>query len=105
MTPLRPPTSGSLPADPLEPLRQRALAGDAAALDALCRALANPVFRLCLRMLGDVDDAEDATQEVLVKVVTHLGQFAGRSALTTWVHQIAVRHVLSLRNSRAEERA
>jgi len=86
----------------LDALRLKALSGDAAALNALCLALSDQVFRLCLRMLGNTRDAEDATQDVLVKVVTHLGQFEGRSALTTWVHQIAVRQVLSMQKSRAE---
>jgi len=89
----------------LEALRVRAVGGDGAALEALCRALAGPVYRLCLHMLGHMGDAEDAAQDVLVKVVTHLSQFEGRSALTTWVHQVAVRHLLGVRRSRAEELA
>jgi RNA polymerase sigma factor (sigma-70 family) len=74
-------------------------------IDALCRELESPVFRLCLRMLGSRRDAEDATQEILVKVLTHLGEFEGRSTISTWAHQIAVRHVLSLKTTRAEESA
>ncbi|MBL8939126.1 MAG: RNA polymerase sigma factor [Archangium sp.] len=89
----------------LDALASRAVAGDAAALSTLCRELEAPVFRLCLRMLGDVRDAEDAAQDVLVKVITNLSRFEGRSALTTWVHQVAVRHVLALKKSRAEVRA
>lgn len=89
----------------LEALARAAVAGDGAALSALCRALEAPVFRLCLRLLGDVRDAEDAAQDVLVKVVTNLSAFEGRSALTTWVHRIAVRHVLAAKASRAEVRA
>jgi RNA polymerase sigma factor (sigma-70 family) len=89
----------------LEDLARRAVDGEAAALSELCRQLETPLFALCLRMLGDVRDAEDAAQDVLVKVVTHLSRFEGRSLLTTWVHQIAVRHVLALRKSRAELRA
>jgi RNA polymerase sigma factor (sigma-70 family) len=89
----------------LEALARAAVGGDGAALSSLCRELEAPVFRLCLRMLGDVRDAEDAAQDVLVKVVTNLSAFEGRSALSTWVHRIAVRHVLSLRQSRAEVRA
>jgi len=89
----------------LEDLRVRALDGERGALSELCRRLETPVFRLCVRMLGDVHDAEDATQDVMVKVITHLSQFEGRSALSTWAHQIAVRHVLALRRGRAEARA
>jgi RNA polymerase sigma factor (sigma-70 family) len=86
----------------LERLRERAIAGDAAALNALCQALAPAIFGLCLRMLGRPSDAEDATQDVLVKVVTHLSQFEGRSSLRTWAHTIAVRHVLATKKSKAE---
>lgn len=86
----------------LADLRERALAGDGTALNALCKELEAPVFRLCLRMLGHVADAEDAAQDILVKVVTHLAQFDGRSALTTWVHTVALRHLLERRRSRAE---
>jgi len=88
----------------LKELAARAVNGDGRALSTLCEQLTAPVHRLCLRMLGDPRDAEDAAQDVMVKVVTHLARFEGRSALMTWVHQIAVRHVLALKKSRAEER-
>jgi RNA polymerase sigma factor (sigma-70 family) len=93
------------PLEPLESISARATAGDAGALALLCEQLASPVFRICLRMLGDPAEAEDAAQEVLIKVVTNLGSFEGRSKLMTWVHRIAARHVLAMRKSRAEERA
>ena len=89
----------------LEELVRCAVDGDGVALAELTRALEKPVFSLCLRMLGDVHDAEDAAQDVLVKVVTHLSSFQGKSAITTWVHRIAVRHVLAMKKSRAEERS
>lgn len=47
-------------------------------------------------------DAEDATQEILVKVVTGLGTFRGESSIRTWAYRIAVRHVLDRRKSRVE---
>ncbi|MEM6928403.1 MAG: RNA polymerase sigma factor [Myxococcota bacterium] len=92
-------------ADDLEALRNRAVTGDARALGVLCEQLQRPVFRLALRMLGDPRDAEDAAQDILVRVATHLGSFEGRSRLETWVHTIAVRHLLACRKSRAEARA
>ena len=48
-------------------------------------------------------DAEDASQEILIKVVTKLGSFAGRSSFRTWLYRIAVNHLLNLRRTRAEE--
>jgi RNA polymerase sigma factor (sigma-70 family) len=89
----------------LEELARLAVDGDGGALASLVEQLESPVFSLCVRMLGSVQDAEDASQDILVKVVTHLASFEGRSAITTWVHRIAVRHVLSLKKSRAEERS
>lgn len=89
----------------LEVLAREAVDGSFEALGALCDALQSPVFGLCLRMLGDVRDAEDAAQDVLIKVITNLGSFEGRSLLSTWVHRIAVRHVLTVHASRAELRA
>ena len=89
----------------LEELARRAVDGDAAALRIVCTALESPLYRLSVRILADPSAAEDATQEVLIKVVTHLASFEGRSALTTWAHRIAVRHLLEMKKSRAEERA
>jgi RNA polymerase sigma factor (sigma-70 family) len=76
-----------------EALATAASAGDTAALAELCARLETPVFRLCLRLLGNPAEAEDAAQDVMVKVITHLSTFEGASALRTWVHRIAVRHV------------
>jgi RNA polymerase sigma factor (sigma-70 family) len=73
----------------------RAAQGDLAALDALLLAIQPGVYNLAVRMLGNRDDAADATQEILLKVVTHLGGFGGRSAFTTWVFQIARNHLLT----------
>jgi RNA polymerase sigma factor (sigma-70 family) len=78
-------------------LVERATGGDRRALAELCKRLQGPVYRLALRMLGSVDDAQDATQEVLVQAITHLSTFERRSELMTWVYTIAVRHLLRVR--------
>ena len=44
-------------------------------------------------MLGTFADAEDATQDILLKVITHLSTFRGESSFTTWVFRIAVNHL------------
>ena len=51
------------------------------------------VFNLSLRMLGTFADAEDATQDILLKMITHLSSFRGDSSFTTWVFRIAVNHL------------
>ena len=68
------------------------------------RSLEDDVYRLALRMLWHPQEAEDATQEILFKIVTHVGTFRGESALRTWALRIATNHLLNVRRSRMEER-
>ena len=51
------------------------------------------MFNLSLRMLGTFQDAEDASQDILLKIITHLSSFKGESAFSTWVFSIAVNHL------------
>ena len=87
----------------LEDLAQQAIEGDRDALDRLIRALQGDVYGLALRMLWNREDAEDATQEVLVRVVTRLAQFDFRSKLKTWVYRIAVNYILDVKKSPVEQ--
>ncbi|TMB29552.1 MAG: RNA polymerase sigma factor [Deltaproteobacteria bacterium] len=87
----------------LEDLAQAAAAGDAKAADAIVRILADDVYRLSLRMLWHPEDAEDATQEILVKVLTHLSTFRRESSLRTWVFRVSANHLLSVKQSRLEK--
>src|SRR5882724_8274534 len=86
----------------LKALAAAAAHGDRAAAQALLENLQDPVYRLALRMLGHPADAEDATQEILVVVLTHLGSFRGESALFTWVFRIAASHLLRAKRGRRE---
>ena len=86
----------------LEELARTALDGDQDALDRLVRALQGDVYGLALRMLWNREDAEDATQEILVRTVTRLSQFDFRSKLKTWVYRIAVNYILDLKRSPVE---
>jgi DNA-directed RNA polymerase specialized sigma24 family protein len=63
----------------LEDIARRAVDGDREALDQLVRGLQDDVYGLSLRMLWNREDAEDATQEILVRTVTRLSQFDFRS--------------------------
>lgn len=80
-----------------EELAAAAVAGDQAALEAVLCGAQDLAFNLALRMLGTVPDAEDATQEILLKVMTHLSSFRGESSLDTWVFRIAVNHLRDYR--------
>lgn len=82
-----------------------ARAGDRAALERVVRAVQDDVFRLSLRMTGCPDDARDACQEILIKVVTRLDSFRGDSSVRTWTYRIAVRHLLDRQKSRVEDLA
>ena len=86
----------------LEDLARHAIGGDREALDSLVRALQGDVYGLALRMLWNREDAEDATQEILVRIVTRLAQFDFRSKLRTWVYRIAVNHILDVKKSPVE---
>jgi RNA polymerase sigma factor (sigma-70 family) len=89
-------------AAPLERLARLAVDGDRDALDELVRALQGDVYGLALRMLWNREDAEDATQEILVRTVTRLSQFDFRSRLKTWVYRIAVNYMLDVKKSPVE---
>ncbi|MFH1135685.1 MAG: RNA polymerase sigma factor [Pseudomonadota bacterium] len=82
----------------------RARRGDKEALERLLESIKNLVFGLALRMLGRPADAEDAGQEILIKVITHLAEFRGESAFSTWVYRIASNHLLSARKRRSRNR-
>jgi RNA polymerase sigma factor (sigma-70 family) len=86
----------------LEELARQALEGDRDALDSLVRALQGDIYGLALRMLWNREDAEDATQEILVRVVTRLSQFGFRSRLKTWVYRLAVNYILDVKKSPIE---
>ena len=81
--------------DPGPDVLQAATGGDLAALDTILLAIQPGVFNLAVRMLGNREDAADATQEILLKVVTHLGSFRADAAFTTWVYQVARNHLLT----------
>lgn len=71
----------------------KATAGDKKALETLVESVQDIVFNLSLRMLGTFADAEDATQDILLKMITHLSSFRGDSSFVTWVFSIAVNHL------------
>ncbi|MFA6220508.1 MAG: RNA polymerase sigma factor [Erythrobacter sp.] len=77
--------------------------GDRAALDAIVRSAERPVFNVAMRMLGNRADAEDATQEILVKIITHLGSIRDVESAGAWAFRIACRHLVHERKRGAIE--
>jgi RNA polymerase sigma factor (sigma-70 family) len=86
----------------LEELARLAIRGDRDALDQVVRQLQGDLYGLALRMLWNKEDAEDATQEILVRIVTRLSQFDFRSRLKTWAYRVAVNHILDVKKSAIE---
>lgn len=89
-------------ADSLASTVRSAQHGDAAALERVVLAMRDRIYRLCLRMTARPADAEDATQEILIRVITRLSTFRGEAAFSTWVHRIAVNHLLDRSKSCVE---
>ena len=68
--------------------------GDAEAFSKLYNLHKRRVYTLCLRMLGNVSEAEDMTQEAFLHLFRKLGSFRGESAFSTWLHRLTVNLVL-----------
>ena len=83
----------------------RARAGDRIALEALVRAIQKDVYGVALRFLWQPQDAEDATQEIIIRVITALGSFRGDSSFRTWVYRVACNMLLTMRKNRVEQRS
>jgi RNA polymerase sigma factor (sigma-70 family) len=86
----------------LEQLVRQAQAGDKAALEQVVGRIQGPVYGLAVRMLWHPEDARDASQEILIRVLTHLGSFRGDSAFMTWVYRVAANYLRTTRQSRLE---
>jgi RNA polymerase sigma factor (sigma-70 family) len=78
----------------------RAVDGDRASLERLLGTLERPFYNLALRMALQPHDAEDATQECLIRVATRLAQFDGRARFSTWAWRVAVHCILDFREGR-----
>jgi len=89
----------------IEMLVSMAKDGDKKALEELVLRIQDKIYGLALRMLYHPSDAEDASQEILLKIVTHLGTFRGESSFSTWTYRVAANHLLTMRKRRAELRA
>jgi RNA polymerase sigma-70 factor (ECF subfamily) len=82
----------------------RAKQADSGAFGELYRMHVDKVYGLCLRMTGNVAEAEDCAQEAFIQAWNKLDKFRGDSAFATWLHRIAVNSVLGrMRKSKREQ--
>ncbi len=75
-------------------LTQAASQGDMAAFEEIYQRHHRRVYSICLRMLQNVYEAEDLTQDVFIQLYRKVGSFRGDSAFTTWLHRMTVNQVL-----------
>ena len=74
------------------------------AFEALYRLHIDRVYGVCLRMTGNVSEAEDCAQDAFIQAWNKLHLFRGDSAFSTWLHRIAVNSVLGrMRKSKREQ--
>lgn len=79
-----------------------AVAGNKQALENLIKKHQHYIYNISLRLFGDPNDAMDATQEVLIKMMTSLHSFQGKSRFSTWLYRIALNHFLNRPKNRIE---
>ncbi|MEL7163238.1 MAG: RNA polymerase sigma factor [Bacteroidota bacterium] len=83
-------------------LVERSVAGESAALDALVRRHQPFIYNVAWKMTHDPNDALDLTQEVLIKVITKLAQYRGKSSFRTWLYRIVFNEFLQGKRRGAE---
>ena len=82
----------------------RSLHGDSDALEALVLRHQSWIYNIAFSMMNDIHDAEDATQEVLIKVITKLSTYdPGKASFRTWLYRIVVNHIINMRENRKEK--
>ena len=84
---------------------RQAQSGDGDAFEGVYRAHVGRIHALCLRMSGDMQQAESLTQDVFVRAWEKLSSFLGESQFSTWLHRLAINVVLEDRRSRGRRQA
>ena len=85
-------------------LIKKAQRSDARAFEALYKLHIDRVYGICLRMTGNVSEAEDCAQEAFIQAWKKMNKFRGDSAFSTWLHRVAVNTVLGrIRKSKREQ--
>jgi len=87
----------------IETLINKANSGDKEALELIVKQIKNQVYNLSLKIQLYPEDAKDATQEILIKIITHLSTFKGNSSFTTWVYRISTNYLLTIKGKKAKE--
>ena len=84
-------------------LVKKANSGDSKSLELVLLEVKDLIYNLSLKMLLFPEDAKDATQEILIKVVTHLSTFNYRSQFKTWVYRVATNYLINHKGKKSAE--
>ena len=81
-----------------------ALSGDRKGLDQLIEKHQGYIYNVALKMINNVDDAKDVTQEVLLKLITNLGKYdPTKGKFRTWLYRITFNHILNIKKQKYEQ--
>lgn len=83
-------------------LIESAVEGSMAALEALIYRHQHFIYNIALKMMGNVQVAQDITQEVLIKLITNLSKFKKESNFRTWLYRITFNQFLQMKKSMSE---
>ncbi len=91
----------NIPDTKMEPVNliEKAIGGDKTALEDLILSVQDLIYNMSLRMLGSIHDAEDATQEIIVRIITQLSTFRKESKFSTWVYRVATNYLINYKKS------
>ncbi len=88
----------------LEKLIKQTVEGDKMALEKIVIQIQDLIYNLAIRMLWHPDDAKDATQDILIKVITNLSSFNHKSTFTTWVYRLATNNLINFKKKKLSNR-
>ncbi len=86
-----------------ELLIQKSLEGDKEAFEQLIKKHQDWIYNVAFTFTGDRDEALDITQEVLIKMITKLSLFQGKSNFKTWLYRIVKNHFLNMKRGKHEQ--
>ncbi len=87
----------------LNSLIEKALKGDKQALELVVETIKDVVYNLALKMLFFPEDAQDASQEILIRIITHLSSYKGTSSFKTWAYKVASNYLLTERSKKSRK--
>src|SRR5687767_1084771 len=83
-----------------EDLVKSAVTGNKKSLEQLIKKHQAWIYNIALKMVWYPADAEDVTQETLIKIITKLSTFRGESSFRTWAYRIVANHVINMKKRR-----